>query len=127
MLKNWLDVCVTDGGLLCCKMRLHRLPPLVQQMVEDWLDYYRRLGQMHQAASTVLARSKGGVGSSSMKKSQQQQSTAAPVVATAAQLSSGILQTNTTPLIIPCPPPSSDSNKKLYIESLTSGDSEDDS
>lgn len=105
MLKNWLDVCVTDGGLLCCKMRLHRLTPLVQQMVDDWLDYYRRLGQMRQAATTALARSKVNDGGGLLKKSNQAQTSSVQA-----------------PIIMAC---ASETNKNVYVETSNSGESEE--
>lgn len=46
LLRQWLDVCVTDGGLLVAQQRLQKRPLLVAQMVEEWLNHYRRLAQM---------------------------------------------------------------------------------
>lgn len=43
ILKQWLDVCVTEGGILVAQQRLHKQPLLVAQMVEEWLNHYRRL------------------------------------------------------------------------------------
>ncbi|KAF4084749.1 hypothetical protein AMELA_G00109540 [Ameiurus melas] len=45
LLRDWMDCCVTDGGMLAamqksCRRRNH---PLVTQMVEKWLDGYRQL------------------------------------------------------------------------------------
>ncbi|KAJ8250301.1 hypothetical protein COCON_G00222230 [Conger conger] len=45
LLRDWLDCCVTDGGVLValqksCRRRNH---PLVTQMVEKWLDGYRQI------------------------------------------------------------------------------------
>ncbi|KAK3559773.1 hypothetical protein QTP86_020720 [Hemibagrus guttatus] len=45
LLREWMDCCVTDGGMLAamqksCRRRSH---PLVTQMVEKWLDGYRQL------------------------------------------------------------------------------------
>lgn len=42
LMRQWLDVCITEGGLMVAQQRLHR-PLLVAQMVEEWLNYYRRL------------------------------------------------------------------------------------
>jgi hypothetical protein len=33
ILRTWLDVIVTDGGLWCAKMKLHTQPALVEQMI----------------------------------------------------------------------------------------------
>ncbi|KAK0146033.1 Ubiquitin thioesterase Zranb1 [Merluccius polli] len=43
LMREWLDCCVTDGGLLAAmqKSSRRRSPPLVTQMVERWLDRYR--------------------------------------------------------------------------------------
>ncbi|CAL8379994.1 ubiquitin thioesterase ZRANB1 [Gadus morhua] len=43
LLRQWLDCCVTEGGLLAAlqKSSRRRSPPLVTQMVERWLDRYR--------------------------------------------------------------------------------------
>uniref|UniRef100_A0A3P9NKQ0 ubiquitinyl hydrolase 1 n=2 Tax=Poecilia reticulata TaxID=8081 RepID=A0A3P9NKQ0_POERE len=45
LLREWLDCCVTDGGLLVAmqKSSRRRNHPLVTQMVEKWLDRYRQL------------------------------------------------------------------------------------
>nr|CAD7408435.1 unnamed protein product [Timema poppensis] len=43
VLRQWLDVCATEGGVLVAQQRLHKRPLLVAQMVEEWLNHYRRL------------------------------------------------------------------------------------
>ncbi|XP_037068905.1 ubiquitin thioesterase ZRANB1-like [Pollicipes pollicipes] len=43
LLRQWLDVCVTDGGCLVTQCQLPRPPLLVAQMVQEWLNYYRRM------------------------------------------------------------------------------------
>ncbi|KAG7264488.1 hypothetical protein CRUP_025568 [Coryphaenoides rupestris] len=45
LLRDWLDCCVTDGGLLAALQRSSRRrgPPLVAQMLERWLDRYRQV------------------------------------------------------------------------------------
>ncbi|KAF4533526.1 hypothetical protein B566_EDAN001011 [Ephemera danica] len=45
LLRQWLDVCGTEGGLLVAQQRLDKRPLLVAQMVEEWLNHYRRLAQ----------------------------------------------------------------------------------
>lgn len=52
ILRQWLDVCVTEGGILVAQQRLHKRPLLVAQMVEEWLNHYRRLAQMTSAPFT---------------------------------------------------------------------------
>jgi len=41
--KEWLDVCRTEGGILVAQQKLHKRPLLVAQMLEEWLNHYRRL------------------------------------------------------------------------------------
>ncbi|XP_044003616.1 ubiquitin thioesterase trabid isoform X2 [Aphidius gifuensis] len=43
ILKQWLDVCTTEEGTLVAQQKLHKKPLLVAQMLEEWLNYYRRL------------------------------------------------------------------------------------
>ncbi|XP_066582108.1 ubiquitin thioesterase trabid [Prorops nasuta] len=49
ILKEWLDVCRTEGGILVAQQKLHKRPLLVAQMVEEWLNHYRRLAQTNNA------------------------------------------------------------------------------
>lgn len=49
ILRQWLDVCETEGGILVAQQLLHKRPLLVAQMVEEWLNHYRRLVQMTSA------------------------------------------------------------------------------
>ncbi|KAK6622350.1 hypothetical protein RUM44_002161 [Polyplax serrata] len=49
ILRQWLDVCVTEGGITVAQQKLHKRPLLVAQMLEEWLNHYRRLEQMTQA------------------------------------------------------------------------------
>ncbi|XP_052834910.1 ubiquitin thioesterase trabid [Drosophila gunungcola] len=46
MMRHWLDVCVTDGGLLVAQQKLSKRPLLVAQMLEEWLNHYRRIAQV---------------------------------------------------------------------------------
>ena len=43
LMRQWLDVCMTEGGLMVAQQRLNQRPLLVAQMIEEWLNYYRRL------------------------------------------------------------------------------------
>ncbi|KAM9617546.1 ubiquitin thioesterase ZRANB1 isoform 4-T4 [Trichechus inunguis] len=45
LLREWLDCCVTEGGVLVAMQRSSRRRnhPLVTQMVEKWLDRYRQI------------------------------------------------------------------------------------
>ncbi|CAG9856836.1 unnamed protein product [Phyllotreta striolata] len=49
ILRQWLDVCETENGILVAQQTLHKRPLLVAQMVEEWLNHYRRLSQMTSA------------------------------------------------------------------------------
>ena len=40
MLRDWLDCCVTDGGLLVAQQRISQPPILVKQMMDEWLERY---------------------------------------------------------------------------------------
>ncbi|KAL0276622.1 UNVERIFIED_CONTAM: hypothetical protein PYX00_004157 [Menopon gallinae] len=53
ILRQWLDVCVTEGGIMVAQQKLHKRPLLVAQMLEEWLNHYRRLEQMTQAPFTT--------------------------------------------------------------------------
>lgn len=43
MLRQWLEVCVSEGGVLVAQQRLTKKPLAVAQMTEEWLNHYRRL------------------------------------------------------------------------------------
>ncbi|XP_035774996.1 ubiquitin thioesterase trabid-like [Anopheles albimanus] len=43
IMRQWLDVCETEGGLLVAQQKLHKRPLLVAQMLEEWLNHYRRI------------------------------------------------------------------------------------
>ncbi|XP_012283691.1 ubiquitin thioesterase trabid [Orussus abietinus] len=49
ILKQWLDVCTTEGGILVAQQKLLKRPLLVAQMLEEWLNHYRRLAQTNNA------------------------------------------------------------------------------
>uniref|UniRef100_A0A6B2EE42 ubiquitinyl hydrolase 1 n=2 Tax=Phlebotomus TaxID=13203 RepID=A0A6B2EE42_9DIPT len=46
IMRQWLDVCITEGGLMVAQQRLHKRPLLVAQMLEEWLNHYRRIAQV---------------------------------------------------------------------------------
>ncbi|GLH05991.1 hypothetical protein R5R35_007902 [Gryllus longicercus] len=52
ILRQWMDVCVTEGGILVAQQQLHKRPLLVAQMLEEWLNHYRRLAQVANAPFT---------------------------------------------------------------------------
>jgi ubiquitin thioesterase ZRANB1 len=43
ILRQWLDVCVTDSGLIVARQKVAKPPLLVAQMTEEWLNHYRKL------------------------------------------------------------------------------------
>ena len=43
ILREWLDVCVTDSGLVVARQKVDKPPLLVAQMTEEWLNHYRKL------------------------------------------------------------------------------------
>ncbi|KAK3932268.1 Ubiquitin thioesterase trabid [Frankliniella fusca] len=49
LMRQWLDVSCTESGLLVAHQTLRKRPLLVGQMVEEWLNHYRRLAQMTSA------------------------------------------------------------------------------
>ena len=48
ILREWMDCCVTDSGLLVAHMKIPKRPLLVRQMMDEWLDRYRRLATLMQ-------------------------------------------------------------------------------
>lgn len=46
IMRQWLDVCCTEGGLLVAQQKLRKRPLLVAQMLEEWLNHYRRIAQV---------------------------------------------------------------------------------
>ncbi|XP_015911224.1 ubiquitin thioesterase Zranb1 isoform X2 [Parasteatoda tepidariorum] len=43
IMKQWLDCCVTEGGILVAQQKILKRPYLVAQMIEEWLGLYRGL------------------------------------------------------------------------------------
>uniref|UniRef100_A0A182XX44 ubiquitinyl hydrolase 1 n=1 Tax=Anopheles stephensi TaxID=30069 RepID=A0A182XX44_ANOST len=43
LLRQWLEVCETEGGLVVAQQKLHKRPLLVAQLLEEWLNHYRRI------------------------------------------------------------------------------------
>lgn len=43
IMRQYLDCCVTEEGLLVCKMKLNKRPFSVQQMINEWIDFYRSM------------------------------------------------------------------------------------
>ena len=43
ILRTYLDVGVTDSGLLVAQQKIAKPPLLVAQMTEEWLNHYRKL------------------------------------------------------------------------------------
>jgi len=45
LLKQWLDVGLTESGVMVAQQTISRPPLLVAQMTEEWLNYYRKIAQ----------------------------------------------------------------------------------
>eukprot|EP00094_Tigriopus_californicus_P012046 TCALIF_11640-PA protein Name:"Similar to trbd Ubiquitin thioesterase trabid (Drosophila melanogaster)" AED:0.02 eAED:0.02 QI:329/0.66/0.71/1/0.66/0.71/7/910/860 len=45
ILRQWLDVAVTDSGLWVAQQKIAKPPLLVAQMTEEWLNHYRKIAQ----------------------------------------------------------------------------------
>ena len=45
MMREWMDVLVTESGLLVAQQSIVRPPLMVAQMTEEWLNYYRKIAQ----------------------------------------------------------------------------------
>ncbi|XP_066984394.1 ubiquitin thioesterase trabid isoform X2 [Macrobrachium rosenbergii] len=43
LLRQWLEVCVSEGGVLVAQQHITKKPLTVAQMTEEWLNHYRRL------------------------------------------------------------------------------------
>ena len=43
ILRQWLDVGVTEGGVFVAQQRAAKPPLLVAQMTEEWLNHYRKI------------------------------------------------------------------------------------
>ena len=43
ILRQWLDTCLTENGLVVAQQRIIKPPLLVAQMTEEWLNHYRKL------------------------------------------------------------------------------------
>ncbi|XP_005111227.1 ubiquitin thioesterase zranb1-B [Aplysia californica] len=60
VLREWLHCHTTEGGLLVATQRLGKRPLAVKQMVDEWLDHYRRLQAQPQALSIKTTLSSDG-------------------------------------------------------------------
>lgn len=49
VVRRWVSACVTGGGVLAARQALHARPLLQAQMLEEWLNHYRRLAYVHLA------------------------------------------------------------------------------
>jgi ubiquitin thioesterase ZRANB1 len=43
LLRQWLDVCATENGLVVAQQKIIKPPLIVAQMTEEWLNHYRKL------------------------------------------------------------------------------------
>jgi len=45
IMRDWMDVLVTESGILVAQQNIARPPLMVAQMTEEWLNYYRKIAQ----------------------------------------------------------------------------------
>ena len=45
IMREWLEVLVTESGLVVAQQTIQRPPLMVAQMTEEWLNYYRKIAQ----------------------------------------------------------------------------------
>lgn len=43
ILRDWMDVSATEGGVLVARQAVAKPPLLVAQLTEEWLNHYRKL------------------------------------------------------------------------------------
>ncbi|ELU04077.1 hypothetical protein CAPTEDRAFT_178164 [Capitella teleta] len=55
LLREWLDCEVTEGGLLVARQCLSKPSIPVRQMLDDWLERFRRLAHVMQAATPAVS------------------------------------------------------------------------
>ncbi|KAL1432184.1 hypothetical protein MTO96_013518 [Rhipicephalus appendiculatus] len=60
IIKQWLDCCVTEGGLLVAQQKVPRSSHLVLQMVDQWLEAYRKLSPHHRLTDSQSGYSSDG-------------------------------------------------------------------
>lgn len=47
ILRQWMDCCITpEGGILVAQQKIQKRPLLVAQLVEEWLNHYRRMSHI---------------------------------------------------------------------------------
>ena len=54
MMRDWLEVLVTESGLVVAQQTIERPPLMVAQMTEEWLNYYRKIAQSNTVPGTAL-------------------------------------------------------------------------
>ena len=53
-MRDWLEVLVTESGLVVAQQTIERPPLMVAQMTEEWLNYYRKIAQSNTVPGTGL-------------------------------------------------------------------------
>ncbi|XP_076362117.1 ubiquitin thioesterase Zranb1-like [Tachypleus tridentatus] len=54
IIHQWLDCCVTEGGILVAQQKVPKRPLLVAQMIEEWLDFYRNLDRESKTSTSNI-------------------------------------------------------------------------
>lgn len=65
LLRQWLDVCATENGLVVAQQKIIKPPLIVAQMTEEWLNHYRKLAQSSVAPFSTRTSNVGATGSGS--------------------------------------------------------------
>jgi len=60
ILREWMEIGLTEGGIMAAQQRVAKPPLLVAQLTEEWLNHYRKLAQSCSAPFS----GRGAVGSS---------------------------------------------------------------
>ena len=53
-MREWLEVLVTESGLVVAQQTIQRPPLMVAQMTEEWLNYYRKIAQSNTVPGGIL-------------------------------------------------------------------------
>ena len=55
MMREWLEVLVTESGLVVAQQTIQRPPLMVAQMTEEWLNYYRKIAQSNTVPGKMIS------------------------------------------------------------------------
>jgi len=72
MMRDWLEVLVTESGLLVAQQTIERPPLMVAQMTEEWLNYYRKIAQSNTVPGPNRANGRSGSNLISNRESSEE-------------------------------------------------------